>query len=164
MCGLPCVACIALLVLCACFHVYAYTMYVQVHTPTHYPEHRVHLAPQQWYVGDTYARSMLTPPHSAMVDFRAFCFCHKVCVACACCCLRFSPTNYSLFPHQLFTFSPPIVRFLTTNFSDAHPLPPPLHTQTPMDVGFVCSVCLSIYCRRVAECSTCGAIFERPVS
>jgi transcription initiation factor TFIIH subunit 3 len=30
----------------------------------------------------------------------------------------------------------------------------------PVDVGYVCSVCLSIFCAVCAECSTCGTPFE----
>lgn len=30
----------------------------------------------------------------------------------------------------------------------------------PLDTGFACSVCLSVFCNRVAECSTCGTAFE----
>lgn len=30
----------------------------------------------------------------------------------------------------------------------------------PIDLGFVCSVCLSIFCRHVLECPTCGTSFE----
>ena len=32
-------------------------------------------------------------------------------------------------------------------------------SQRPIDVGFVCSVCLSIFCETKATCSTCGADF-----
>lgn len=29
----------------------------------------------------------------------------------------------------------------------------------PIDQGFVCSVCLSVYCERLPECTTCGTSF-----
>eukprot|EP00887_Chlorella_sp_A99_P005983 scaffold27.g5983.t1 len=32
----------------------------------------------------------------------------------------------------------------------------------PIDSGFVCSVCLSIFCKRVPACSTCGSEFSMP--
>ena len=32
------------------------------------------------------------------------------------------------------------------------------HKKT-IDTGFVCSVCLSIFCARLEECSTCGTRF-----
>jgi transcription initiation factor TFIIH subunit 3 len=28
-----------------------------------------------------------------------------------------------------------------------------------VDVGFVCSVCLSVFCDKVKECSTCSTVF-----
>ena len=31
-----------------------------------------------------------------------------------------------------------------------------------LDIGFVCSVCLSIYCERQAICDTCSVRFELP--
>lgn len=31
----------------------------------------------------------------------------------------------------------------------------------PIDVGFVCSVCLSVFCTYIPECSTCGTDFSR---
>ena len=34
---------------------------------------------------------------------------------------------------------------------------------TMLDIGFVCSVCLSIFCARSPICDTCGARFELPV-
>ena len=30
----------------------------------------------------------------------------------------------------------------------------------PLDSGFVCSVCLSIYCTKISVCPTCGAAFD----
>jgi transcription initiation factor TFIIH subunit 3 len=32
--------------------------------------------------------------------------------------------------------------------------------KAPVDVGYVCSVCLSIYCSECAACSTCGADYN----
>ncbi|KAK9803213.1 hypothetical protein WJX73_003629 [Symbiochloris irregularis] len=32
--------------------------------------------------------------------------------------------------------------------------------KNPIDMGFVCSVCLSIFCENVKECSTCGTKFD----
>ena len=31
--------------------------------------------------------------------------------------------------------------------------------QRPLQVGFVCSVCLSVFCSAVPRCATCGAEF-----
>jgi Transcription factor Tfb4 len=28
-----------------------------------------------------------------------------------------------------------------------------------VDIGYACSVCLSVFCQRAAECSTCGTAF-----
>jgi len=37
------------------------------------------------------------------------------------------------------------------------------HKKT-IDIGFVCSVCLSIFCQKLPECSTCGTDFEAPAA
>lgn len=34
--------------------------------------------------------------------------------------------------------------------------------RSPIDTGFVCSVCLSIFCTKVEQCQTCGASFKQP--
>ncbi|KAL0055625.1 hypothetical protein WJX82_002545 [Trebouxia sp. C0006] len=36
------------------------------------------------------------------------------------------------------------------------------HKKT-IDMGYVCSVCLSIFCQKLAECSTCGTAFNAPL-
>lgn len=28
-----------------------------------------------------------------------------------------------------------------------------------IDIGYVCSVCLSIFCEKIPECTTCGSAF-----
>mmetsp|Transcript_13697 Transcript_13697/g.18802 ORF Transcript_13697/g.18802 Transcript_13697/m.18802 type:complete len:300 (+) Transcript_13697:55-954(+) len=58
----------------------------------------------QVFAVDTFTRKYTEMPQSAVVDFRASCFCHK----------------------------------------------------RSIDVGYVCSVCLSIFCESCPRCSTCG--------
>lgn len=36
------------------------------------------------------------------------------------------------------------------------------HKKT-IDMGYVCSVCLSIFCQKLSECSTCGTPFNAPI-
>ncbi|KAL0018611.1 hypothetical protein WJX77_010552 [Trebouxia sp. C0004] len=36
------------------------------------------------------------------------------------------------------------------------------HKKT-IDMGYVCSVCLSIFCQKLSECSTCGTAFSAPL-
>lgn len=36
------------------------------------------------------------------------------------------------------------------------------HKKT-IDMGYVCSVCLSIFCQKLSECSTCGTAFNAPL-
>lgn len=97
---------------------------------------------QTVFCGDTHSRGFLDLPQATGVDFRASCFCHKVLPPAS---MHVSHLSCLLFP---FFVCHTVLR------DRCHPVAHAavMHLQRAIDLGFVCSVCLSIFCQ-VCPCN-----------
>ena len=132
---------------------------------------RIPVALQTVFCAETYSRGFLDLPQATGVDFRASCFCHKVAV----CALHAMCTRVQ---HACWLWcwiawsQPATVYFalctavLRQQVAAGYAVEKKKHLSTwcvqqrAIDLGYVCSVCLSIFCQ-VSCCPDCMPLAAR---